>query len=820
MDSLINDLRYASRMLLKSPAFTGVAVLSLALGIGANATIFTLINATLLAPLPVEEPSRLVAVYTTDERNRGGFNDYMPTSHPNFEDYRDQSGVFEGMTAWSFIPLNWSGAGDPEQIQAEIVSGNFFRLLGVRPAAGRFFLPEEDAAPGTHLVAVLSHGFWKRRFAADPSAVGATLTLNGHGFTVVGVAPQGFQGINALGGPDLWVPMMTHPQTLTGFFLDNFRDRRALLFSMMGRLKPGVTLERAEAALRSLASNLEREYPEPNRGRSVSLLPIGQATINPFIRRVFVLGSGLLMTVVGLVLLIACANVANLMLARSTARRKEIAVRMALGAGRARLVRQLLAESVLLAVLGGAAGLLLAVWGRDLLLAYRPPQVFPIALDLPIDASVLGFTLGVSLLTGILFGLAPALQCSRPDLVTDLKEKSAQSGGGRFNLRNVLVAGQVALSLVSLIGAGLFLRGLASAQRVDPGVDTRNLLVLGFDLGAQGYDRVRGEEFHRRLLEQLAAAPGVRAAALSTMLPIGGGGFGRTVYPEGREPSAGDSGVFVTINTVSPGYFDALGVALLRGRTFTDLDRDGAPRAAVINEAMARRFWPGEEAVGKRFKFYGDQTFAEVAGVVETTKLFSLGEDPQPVAYLPLLQAYEPALTLNLRTASDPAGLAESVRRHVQGLDPTLPVVNVFTGEDLLDQTLWAPRVCAGLLSLFGLVALALAAVGIYGVMSYSVNRRTHELGIRMALGARAPDVLRLVLRQGMTLVAVGLLAGLVASLVAARAISSLLFGVSAADPATYATLSAVLAGVALLAAYLPARRATKVDPMIALRAE
>ena len=822
METLIQDARFGLRMLFKSPGFTLVAVLSLALGIGANATIFTLVNAILLNPLPVRDAASLALVFTTDERNRQGFNALMPTSFPNFEDYRDHNETFESMAAWSNISVNFSGRGEPEQIQTEIVSGNFFDLLGVRPAAGRFFIPEEDRTPGTHLVAVLSDGFWKRRFGADPSVVGATLTLNGNGFAVVGVTPPGFQGVNTLGGPDLWVPLMTHPQVLTGFMAENLRDRRALLFNMGGRLKPGVTAGQAEASLKTIAANLEREYPEPNHGRSVTLLPIAQGAINPAIRRVFVMGGGLLMTVVGLVLLIACANVANLMLARATARRREIAVRLAIGAGRARLVRQLLTESLLLALVGGGAGLLLAVWGRDLLLAFRPDQVFPLQVDLPIDSSVLGFTLAVSLLTGALFGLAPALQASRPDMVADLKDSTLRPEGGRrrLSLRSALVIGQVALSLVALIGAGLFLRSLGNTQRIDPGFEPDNLLVLSFDLGAQGYDLMRGEEFHRRALELTRAIPGVRSAALSTVLPIGGGGFGRTVYPEGRESTAGDSGVFVTVNTVSPGYFETLGTSLLSGRAFTDLDRQGAPRVVVINDAMARRFWPGEEAVGKRFKFYGDETFAEVIGIAETAKLFSLSEDPQPVCYTPVLQAYEPAMILNVRASADASALLEPVRRRVQELDSTLPLVRVLTADTLLDQTLWAPRMTAALLLIFGFIALALAAVGLYGVMSYSVSRRTHEFGIRMALGAGSRDVLRLVLRQGMLLVAAGLGTGLVVALAATRFIASLLYGVSAADPLTYAGVPLVLAATALLAAYLPARRATRVEPMIALRYE
>ncbi len=821
METLWQDVRYGLRMLFRNPGFTLVAVLSLALGIGANTTIFTLVNTVLLHPIPVQDPERLVSLFTTDEKTKDSQFNLLQTSHLNYNDYRDQNDVFEETAAYVGSAINLSGGGEPEQIGGDLVSGNFFSLLGVQPALGRSFLLEEDKVDGSHPVTVLSDRLWRRRFAADPSIVGKTITLNGQSFTVVGVAPRGFQGVNTLGGPDLWVPMAMHGQILSGFLAENYDDRRALLFNAIARLKPGVTIHQAEGALRTIASRLEKEYPTPNKGRSVTLLPLSQSTVNPNLRRLFVMAGGLLMTVVALVLLIACANVANLLLARATARRKEIAIRLSMGAGRFRLVRQLMTESVVLALLGGAAGLLVAFWARDILLAFRPPQAFFGQFDLDLDGRVLLFALLVSIATGVVFGVVPALQASRPDLVVELKERTGQPGqsGHRVNLRGLLVVAQVALSLVSLIGAGLFLRSLRNTERIDPGFDAQNLLTLSFDVGAQGFDRVRGEEYHRRLLETVKAIPGVRSAALSANLPMGGG-IGRTVFPEGQEPGAGAVGQFTTANEISVGYFETLAVSLRRGRDITEMDREGAPLVVVINEAMAKQFWKGEDALGKRFKFFGDQEFRQVVGVVEDTKIFTLGEDPQPQAYVPVLQSFNPFMTLNVRARDNGEALLPTLRRQVQALQPTMPLTNVQTAGELISQVLWAPRMGAALLGIFGLIALTLAAIGIYGVMSYSVNQRTVEFGLRMALGARPSDVLGMVLRQGMLLVACGLLIGIVTALLATRLVGALLVGLSATDPLTFALISLLLAGVAALAGYVPARRATRVDPMVALRYE
>jgi predicted permease len=824
MGTLWQDVRFGLRMLVKSPGFTMVAVLSLALGIGANSTIFTLVNAVLLNPLPVADGERLVAVFTTDERNRGFVfgNAAMPMSRPNFADYRSQNSVFTGLAAYQGLPLAYSGRGEPEQIVGEIVSGDFFSLLGVTPVVGRAFLPDEDQVPGEKPVTVVSHAFWQQRLGSDPGAVGKTVTLNGHAFTVVGVAPKGFKGVNAIFAPALWVPIMAHPQVTTGFVRENMDSRRALLFQAVGRLKPGVSLEQAQANLKTIADQLARTYPDDNGGRGVALLPVAQATVNPGFRQNMVRAGGLLMTVVGLVLLIACANVANLLLARASVRQREVAVRLSLGASRGRLVRQLFTEGLLLAVMAGALGLLIAYWAQGVLWAQRPPGINADALDLTPNPRVLGFTILVSFATALLFGLLPAFTASRPDLVAELKQRGGPALGGNrpFTLRNLLVAGQVALSLVALVGAGLFVKSLSRAQRIDPGFDQDRLSVITVNLGAQGYDEARGREFHRRMLERTASLPGVERVTLATGIPLLQGGLARTVFPEGVDPRDRKNGPLVQLNTVELGYFETMGIPIRRGRGFAETDHPDSPRAVVVNETMAKRFWPEQEALGKRFKFFGQEQWNEVVGVAADSKYNFIGEDPTPHLYLCLRQVYDPAVTLHLRAQGDPGTVLAMARGRVQELDRTLPLTNVFTYGDILHQALWAPRMGASLLAVFGFLSLLLAVIGIYGVMSYAVNQRTRELGVRMALGASQHDVLRLVVRQGLLLAAAGIAIGLALSFAASRLVANLLFDVSARDPLTFAGIPLLLAVAAFLACAHPAWRATKVDPTVALRAE
>ena len=828
METLLQDVRYGFRMLLQKPVFTAIAVLSLALGIGANSTIFGVVDALLLRTVPVADPDTLVAVYTSDEKNPG----LNASSHLNWRDLREQNRSFSAVAGYDWAPMSvgaiggsaesgaGEGGGEAGVAFGQLVSGNYFQTLGVRAALGRTLGPGDDVEGQGQPVAVLSDAFWRRRFGADPKAVGRTLTLNGQRFTVVGVASREFKGTDMGVQPDLWVPMAVNRLIRPDPELNWYGERRGLIISTLARLKPGVTTQQAAADLAAISTRLQQEHPVDNKGRSLRLVPIRQAFVHPNFRGGVVAVSRLLATVVGLVLLIACANVANLLLSRASARRQEIAVRLSIGAGRRRLVRQLLTESVLLALLGGLGGLLLAYWAGRTLPALLPAQPITTALELGVDARMFAFTLALSVLTGLLFGLAPALQSTRPALVASLKGETPAADGGRRRLprlagRNLLVVVQVALSLVALIAAGLFLRSLGEAQKSDPGFESRRLLTVGFNLDLQGYDRPRAEGFVRAALERVRAVPGVAAAAVAQAGPLEGT-LARTVFREDR--AADTDGTLVQVNAVGPGYFGTRRVSIVRGRTLGEQDREGAPPVVVINQSMADRFWPGEDPLGKRFHFFGEDFSHEVVGVARNAEYNRLGEEPQPYIYAALAQRWSGTLTLVARTAGDPEAVLPTVQREVRELDRQLPLVGVSTIGQTLHQGLWAPRAGASLLGVFGLLALVLAAVGIYGVMSFAVAQRAREIGIRMALGARQGDVLALVLRQGMLVVAAGLAAGLLAAVALTRFAASLLFGVSPTDPFAFAATSLLLAGVALAANFVPARRATAVDPVTVLK--
>jgi macrolide transport system ATP-binding/permease protein len=819
MATLLQDLKYGLRLLVRSPALTIVAALSLALGIGANTTIFTLVNAVLLNPLPVTDVSTLVMVSTTEQRN-GQTQVFGAMSRLNAEDIRDKNDVFSGMCAATFAPVSLSGrGGEPEQVFGSLATGNYFDVLGAPIAAGRAFRADEDSTPGAHPVVVLSHGLWQRRFGGGADIIGQEITLNGRAFSVIGVAGPGFRGTNALGGPELWVPMAMYREVLTDIGLEFYQSRRAIGYQVHARLKPGVTAEQANAQVASIFKGLEEAYPTENRGRSAVAQPLAQSTLPGPFRQNLIRAGSLLMGIVGLVLLIACANVANLLLARATARRQEIAVRLSLGASRARLMRQLLTESLILALLGGVGGIVVAYWARALLWAYRPPFLQAAAIDLSFDGRVLAFTAAVSIVTGLLFGLAPALQSSRPDLVLELKERtSVPSGSHWYSARNLLVIGQVGLSFVALVSAGLFLRSLGNAQQIDPGFDGDRLIILGINAGTQGFNEARGRDLYRRAIERLGGVAGVENAAVSTAVPLFGGGLGRTIFRDDQDANDPRNGRMTQVAQIDAGYFETLGIPILRGRPFTANDREGSAPVAIINEAMARQYWPNEDPLGRRLKIFSDKVPREIIGIAKTVKVNFLGEPDTPQLYLPLEQNYAAAVTVVARASGDPESVLGTVRRELQQVEPSMPLLNVSTYRTVFDQSLWAPRMAAWLLGIFASLALVLAAIGLYGVMAYAVSQRRRELGIRIALGARQQDVRNMVVRQGVLLAIAGVAIGLGIALGLATLVANLLFGVNPRDPVTFVVIPVVLVAVAFVATYLPAWRASRVDPVEALR--
>jgi predicted permease len=816
------DLKFGVRMLLKNRGFSAVAVISLALGFGLNTTIFTVVNAILLHPLPVRDISTLVQLDTVDSKTKVTAINFekLGMSYPNYEDFKRQNQVFTDVAAWMNTPVTWSGGAEPKQLQAYLTSANYFDVLGLTPAAGRFFLPSEDTHPNSDTVVVISYALWTDKFGMDPNAVGKSMILDAVPFTIVGVAPRGFKGTVSLAAAEqAWVPISMYPQMFAGFPLDATRDRRFLAMTVFGRLKPGTQMSQAEASLKTIASRLETEYPKENSGRGVALSSLAEAAVGINNHDQFTLAGAMMMGAVGLVLLIACANLANLLLAQAATRDKEMTVRAALGAGRGRILRQLLTESTLLSLAGAAVGLLIAYWGRNILWSYRPAFIEANDVDLALDSHVLLFTLGIALVTGALFGAAPAWKASSPDLADTLKAGGrGNSVGWRNNpIRSLLIVVETAMALVALVGAGLFVRSQINAQKINPGFEADKLFVMAFNPGALHYQEGPALQFYRAAVERAASVPGVAAATIASNFPVGGG-FSRTVFPDGQDEASGFRGTLTTTNSVTPTFFDTLRIPLQAGRVFNDNDRKETRAVAVINEAMARHFWPNESALGKRFHFFGDAGMREIVGIVNNVVVIQIGEEAQPMAYLPMTQEYAPFATLQVRTTGEPDASISSVRSVVQQLDPNLAITNVQTIREIMSDALWAPRMGAALLTLFGGLALILAAVGVYGVLSYSVNQQRHEIGIRRALGAQEGDVMRLVAGQGMRLAVVGLVVGLALAAIFARLLVSLLFGVSAIDPWTFIGVTFVLLAVALLACYIPARRALTVDPLIALR--
>ena len=812
METLLRDVRYGVRSLLKRPGFTGIAVVTLALGIGANTAIFSLVNTVLLRPLPVPHPEQLVEVYGTFHNGA----DYTIQSYLNYKDYRDRNDVFSGLIAYRFAPMSISHESRNERVWGYLVSGNYFEVLGVQPFVGRYFIPEEDKTPGSHPVAVISYGCWQKRFASDRGIVGQTLALNGHVFTVIGVTPKGFNGTEIAYAPELFVPMMMAREIEPGSGWLESRDSDNLF--VVGRLKSGVTAEQAESVLTTITLQLGKEYPRENEGRGVRLLTPG--LFIPDIRNSVISFSAVLMGVVGLVLLLACVNLANLLLARATERRRELAIRLAVGASRARIVLQLVTESVLLSLAGGFGGLLLAAWINDLVASIKLPTDIALVFDLRLDWRVLIFALVVSLGTGIFFSLLPALQSSNPELVPALKDEAAMAGFRRSRLRNGLVVVQVALSLVLLICAGLVVRSLQVAQRTRPGFTPENAVALSFDLGLQGYTEEKGRAFQRELLQQTQSVAGVRSVALTSVLPLTLDYSYTSIYVEGQSTTSSTNLPLAVPNEISPGYFHTMEIPL-HGRDFTEQDDKEESRVAIINETFARRLLPGGDPIGRRFNFTGpDKPYWQVIGVAADGKYNSLGEDPKAAFYRPLLRDYSTNATLVARTVGDPQSALAALRQELQRRDPTLPLYNVQTLTDHMSVPLFPFRMAAKVLLSFGILAIVLAAIGIYGVMSYVVAGRTREIGVRIALGAARRDVLLLIIRQGMTLAVIGLGIGLLSAMGVAQLLAKILFGVSAIDPLTFVAVSLLLGLVAALACYVPARRATKVDPLVALRYE
>jgi macrolide transport system ATP-binding/permease protein len=821
LEVFMQDLRYGLRMLRKNPGFTAVAVLSLALGIGANTTIFTVVNAILLNALPVRDLPRLVEMDTIDSKTlvTQARSEKLGMSFPNFQDYRRDNQVFTDLAAFMPVAVTWSGGAEPRQLQSELVSANYFEVLGIRPARGRFFMPDEDTKPNGNDVAVLSYAVWANKLGSDPAIIGKPLIFDARPYTVIGIAPRGFRGtITFFSSEQVWIPTSMKDQVLGGKAKDFFNDRRFLTVGTIGRLKPGVEMSAAEASLRTMATHLETEFPKDNGGRSVALSPLADAAVGVNDHKRIALAGAMMMGVVGLVLLIACVNLANLLLAQGARRQKEISLRAALGAGRTRIVRQMLTESMLLSLAGGAVGLAIAYAGRSILWSFRPPFIEDSGIDLALDSHVLLFTLGVAIVTGFIFGLVPAVKASRPDLMETLNAggRGGTIGWQRDPLRSLLVIGEMALALITLVGAGLFLHSMQNAQKIDLGFESENLLAMNFDLGALHYEEGRGQQFYRAAIEKVKNSPGVASVSIASNQPIGGG-FARTVFPEGRDEASGYRGTLTTVDDITPGYFETLRIPILRGRAFTDVDRKETV-VAIASEAMVKQYWPNEDGLGKRFHFFGDPTLREIVGVVANFVVNEVGEEPQPIVFLPMAQDYVPAATLHVRTTGNPENVVATTRVALQSLDPNLAITNVFTIGQILSQALWAPRMGGILLALFGALALVLSAVGVYGVLSYSVNQQTREIGLRMALGAQRGDVMRLILGQGLRLTVLGLGLGVLVALGLMRVLVSLLFDVRAYDPSTYTAVTLLLTAVALLACYIPARRAMRVDPMVALR--
>jgi putative ABC transport system permease protein len=799
METLLQDLRYGLRMLARNPGFAAVAILTLAFGIGANTAIFSVVNAVLFRRLPYRDADRLVQVWPVNLKQ--GTEGGVP--FPNFFDWRDRNVSFKGMAAYSPKTLVIRVGQEPEQIMDAAVTPNLFPLLGVKAILGRTLLPEDDR-PEVSPVVLVGHNLWQRRFGSDPGFVGKMLYLDGKGFTVVGIMPPGFRFPEDFGEPQIWAPASI-------LYSDIMTSRSTGLLKVVARVRSDVKFSQAQAEMESISLQLEQQYPESNTGWTVRLIPLHEEMVQK--SRVALL---LLLGCVVFVLLIACVNVANLLLARASTRQKEIAIRTALGASRPRLVRQYLTESILLGLLGGTAGLLMASWSMNLLLAAIPETV-PRAKEIAIDWQVCRFTLGISILTGILFGLTPALRGSKLNLNESLKAggRTGAAGADPTRIQNLLVVSELALSLVLLIAAGLLMKSFWRLHQIQPGFNPENVMVVSLTLPDYKYAKQEQQLlFYDRTLERIKSLPGVRSVGISTVVPLGGSRSRQGIPVKGLSQE-----IFVADDrAISPDYFQVLSIPLIKGRTFTERDRVGTSPVLIVNETMARSLWPGQEPIGKRIEF--GSGFHEVVGVVGNVKHLGLSEESGPEMYMPYAQQPAPWINFVIRGTGDWTKLAAVVRKQIWAIDGDQPISRITSLEHLLYRSLSAPRFSTLLLTIFAFVACALAAVGIYGAISHFVARRAHEIGIRMALGAQPTDVLRLVVGQGSRLVLAGIVIGLSAAFVLTRILSSLLFGVTATDPLTFTVVSLLVTAVALLNCYIPARSATRIDPITALRNE
>jgi predicted permease len=818
MENLWNDLCYAWRMLIKSPGFSIVAVLALGLAIGANTSIFSLFNGVMWRPLPVKDPQQLVVVATKQR----GLDFPIPLSYPDFQDYRQLKAVFSDMIGYVPDPVNLQAGGRPTRAWAELVTGNYFSMLGLEAARGRTFAADEGWVPGKDALIVLSYKYWQTRFGGNPDIVGRSVQVNKHPFTIIGVAPERYHGAYYFLEPDFYIPVTTM-SLLDPKSADDLNKRGATYLRVLARLQPGMTPTQALAAAQPTDRRLAQEFPESHKDMSLLVIPELNARPEPGLGAFMSKAVWVFMSLAGLVLLIACANVANLILARANGRRKELAMRFALGASRGRMIRQLLTESVLLALCGGIAGLVFARWAAMALMSIRIPTDLPLHLfDLRVDWRVFAFSFLVALITGIVAGLMPALQAHRTDLADTLKVGGRSGGGstGHHRFRNALVVAQVAVSLLLLACAGFFIRSFQNSANVDMGFRVDHTLMMSVDLGLQGYSEERGQQFYKQISDRVKSLPGVRDASFAAYIPMGYENDIVNVYPDGQPVDNKSSAETSFNNQVQPDYFRAVGVHVIKGREFTEADSATAPKVAIVNETFANKIWPGQDPIGKIFRTEKDGPAIQVVGLTRTGKYTFLYETPQLFVYFPVAQRYVAAATLMVYSQDDPLRLVGPVRDQIQQLDGSLPVFDVNTMEAHVEygKPLLPARLGAMLVGAFGMLGLVLATVGVYGVVSYSVSQRTHEIGIRSALGAQRRNVLGMVLKQGMTMALIGTAIGIVLAFLLFRGLHSVLYGVASTDLVTLAAVSSLLLAIAFVASYIPALRATQVDPVVALR--